>query len=555
MSRPSSTLKWQPVGEPSGRSAAEPYVVARAPANKWLITVSISFGTLMGAIDSSIVNVALPHLQGALGASVQEITWVSTGYAIALVLLMPLTAFLGRMFGQKRVYMLCLVLFLVGSALCGTARTLPQLVAYRALQGLGAGALQPTEQAILRQTFPPREQGMAMAVFAMVVMLGPAIGPALGGTIVDHLHWSWIFFINIPIGVIGLVMVASFVHDDEAIRRQNQALAALERRHVDYIGILLLSVGLATFEYFLEEGDRNEWFESTTISVCFLVALVSIMAFVVRELTAPAPVVNLRLFRDSVFASGTLIGGLMFALLMANMFLLPLFMQDLLGFTATQAGWALMPRALVVMVVAPFVGRLYNYVSPRLLVAIGIVAFAVGSYELSHLTPSSGQGEVITGIVIQGVGFGFLFIPLTTAALARVPRHAMADATGLNSLVRQLSGAIGLAIFVTLLQRYVSQARLALVAHVGATRPVAQQTLASLERAIQASGAVAGPDAHEAALRTLDAGVQAQANVLAYDRVFLLGGLVFLFVLPLLYFLRTDRGDQPDKVNPPEVQR
>ena len=339
------------------------------------------------------------------------------------------------MFGQKRVYMMCLVLFLLGSVLCGTATTLPQLVAYRALQGLGAGALQPTEQAILRQTFPLREQGMAMAVFSMVVMIGPAIGPALGGTIVDHLHWSWIFFINVPIGAIGLFMVASFVHDDEAIRRQNQKLAALEQRHVDTIGIVLLSVGLATLEYFLEEGDRNEWFQSTTISVCFLVSLVSIMAFIVRELTAPAPVVNLRLFRDSVFTSGTLISGLMFALLMANMFLLPLFMQDVLGFTATQAGLALMPRALIMMVVAPIVGRLYNTLGPRLLVAIGVLAFAFGSFELSHLARQSGQGNVITGILIQGVGFGFLFVPLTTAALSRVPRHEMADATGLNSVV------------------------------------------------------------------------------------------------------------------------
>ena len=234
--------------------------------NKWLVTVSVSFGTLMGAIDSSIVNVALPHIQGALGATVQEITWVSTGYAVALVLLMPLTAFLGRMFGQKRVYMLCLVLFLVGSALCGTATTLPQLVAYRALQGLGAGALQPTEQAILRQTFPQREQGMAMAVFGMVVMLGPAIGPTLGGAIVDHWHWSWIFFINLPIGAIGLFMVASFVHEDEGIRTQNRALAERERQNVDWLGIVLLAVGLSTLEYFLEEGDRNDWFDSTTIT-------------------------------------------------------------------------------------------------------------------------------------------------------------------------------------------------------------------------------------------------------------------------------------------------
>jgi DHA2 family multidrug resistance protein len=525
-----------------------PVVAPARSTNKWLITVSVSFGTLMGAIDASIVNVALPHIQGSLGASVQEVTWVSTGYAIALVLLMPLTAFLGRMFGQKRVYMACLMLFLVGSALCGTATSLAQLVAYRGIQGVGAGALQPTEQAILRQTWPHAQQAMAMAVFGMVVMLGPAIGPTLGGAIVDHLHWSWIFFINLPVGAVGLFMVGAFVEEDEAIRSQNKELAARERRHVDFAGIALLSVSLATLEYFLEEGDRNDWFESTTISVCGAVSLVSMIAFVARELTARAPVVNLRLLRDPAFASGTLIGGLMFAMLMANMFLLPLFMQALLGFTATQAGVSLAPRALVMIVVAPLVGRLYNVVSPRLLVAIGVVAFALGSYQLSHLTLASGEGNVITGILVQGVGFGFLFVPLTTAALGNVPLRAMADATGLNSVVRQVGGAIGLAIFVTLLERYTTQARVALVAHVGATRPVAQHALANLQQAVQSSGAITAPDAHQAALRVLDATVQAQAGVLAYDRVFLLGGIVFLFVLPLLYFLRTGPAGASKKV-------
>jgi DHA2 family multidrug resistance protein len=240
----------------------------------------------------------------------------------------------------------------------------------------------------------------------------------------------------------------------------------------------------------------------------------------------------------------------MFAMLMANMFLLPLFMQVILGFTATQAGLALMPRALVMMVVAPLVGRLYNLVSSRILVAVGIAAFATGSYMLSHLTLLSGEGNVIAGIIVQGVGFGFLFVPLTTVALSRVPRYALADATGLNSVVRQIGGAVGLAIFVTILERYTSQARVALVAHVGGTRPVAEQALSSFQRAIQASGVIARPEAHQAAMRALDAAVQAQANVLAYERVFLLAGIVFLFVLPLLYFLGTGRRDRSQKVEP-----
>ena len=359
---------------------------SRLRHNKWLVTISITFGTLMGAIDTSIVSVALPHMMGSLGATVQEVTWISTGYIIANVVVMPLTAFLGRLFGQKRVYMVCLALFLAGSILCGTARSLPALIFYRALQGLGAGALQPTEQAILRQTFPPKEQGMAMAVFAMAVMLGPAIGPTLGGWIVDNYSWPWIFYINVPVGLLGLVMVASFVQEDEEIVAKNRELAEKQRKDVDWWGIGLLVVGLCALQYFLEEGQQDDWFESATISMAFAVGIVVIAAFVIRELTCDAPAVNVRLFKDPVFLSGTLIGMLMFALLMATMFLLPLFMQQLLGFTATDAGLALMPRVFVMMVATPIIGRIYNAVSPRIVIGAGILFIAWGAYDMSQLT-------------------------------------------------------------------------------------------------------------------------------------------------------------------------
>jgi len=510
---------------------------ARVPANKWLITVSISFGTLMGAIDTSIVNVALPHIQGAVGATVQEITWVGTGYAVALVLLMPLTAFLGRMFGQKRVYIICLALFIVGSALCGTATSLPQLIAYRAIQGLGAGALQPTEQAILRQTFPAKEQGMAMAVFAMVVMIGPAVGPTLGGYIVDQWHWSWIFFINVPIGALGFFMVLSFLREDPQILAANRAQAERERKNVDWAGIALMSVSLSTFEYFLEEGARDDWFQSKLITACFFVAVVTLAAFVIRELTAVAPVVNLRLFKDSVFTSGTLIGALMFAMLMANMFLLPIFMQELLGFTAMQSGVALMPRTLVMMVAVPIVGRVYNIVSPRVMIAFGILAFGYGAYEMSHLTLASGQADIIATIMIQGVGFACLFVPLTTVALSNVPRHQMADATGLNSVLRQFGGAVGLAGFATLLDRYATQARSAIGSHVTEVDPLVQQRVASTVHALVAHG-MAPDTAHRGAIASLSAAVRTQAQVVAFDRIFLLAGILFLFVMPLLILLK-----------------
>src|SRR3954447_15496122 len=335
---------------PMTRSLAVP---VRAPTNKWLVTVSVSFGTLMGAIDASIVNVALTHISGAVGAMLEEITWISTAFVIATVLVMPLTAFLGRFIGQKRLYMASLVLFLVGSALCGTARSLEALVIFRVIQGFGAGALQPTEQAILRQTFPPKEQGMAMALFGMAVVLGPAFGPTLGGYIVDNYSWPWIFYINVPIGIISLLMVSRFVHEPEDVRAAMHMMAERQRKNMDWSGIALLFIGLGTMQYVLEEGNRNDWFQSGEIKLIMLVAIVSLVALVIRELSARVPAVDFSLFRDVIFTSGTLVGAVMFAMLMAVTFLLPLFMQFLLGFTATQAGIALMPRSLTMLVVMP----------------------------------------------------------------------------------------------------------------------------------------------------------------------------------------------------------
>jgi MFS transporter, DHA2 family, multidrug resistance protein len=515
-----------------------------APTNKWLVTISITFGTLMGAIDSSIVNVALPHIRGAVGATLQEITWISTSYAVALVLVMPLTAFLGRLFGQKRVYLACLVLFLVGSFLCGTATTLTSLIVYRLLQGLGAGALQPTEQAILRQTFPPQEQAMAMALFGMAVMIGPAIGPTLGGYIVDHYHWSWIFFINLPVGLLGLFMVASFVHEDPELLEQNHALAEQQRKNVDWWGIAFMWIGLAALEYFLEEGARDDWFDSRLITAVFLVAIFSLAAFIVRELTARVPAVDLSLFADPVFLSGTMIGGLMFAMLMANMFLLPIFMQELLGFTAVQSGVALMPRMLIMMVAVPIVGRIYNVLSPRVVIAFGVIVFAISSWQLSHLTLQSGTSDIVIPLLVQGIGFACLFVPLTTVALASIPRHRMADATGLNSLVRQIGGAVGLAIFATVLGNYAVIARGGIDPHLTATRPEVWQRLQMMQQGFMARGMDA-VSAKSAALRALAGATMQQSMVLSFERVFVLAGGLFLLVLPLLYFLRMPPDARP----------
>jgi DHA2 family multidrug resistance protein len=501
----------------------------------------------MAAIDSSIVNVALPQIRGTVGATVEEITWVSTAYIIATVLVMPLTGFLGSFFGQKRVYTFSLVLFVIGSALCGLARSLPTLVLFRTIQGLGAGALQPTQQAILRQTFPPEEQGMAMAMFALVIMVGPAVGPTLGGWLTDNYSWPWIFYINLPVGVLGTVLTLRNVHEPADVLRANRARAETMRKDFDIAGIVLMCIGVSTLQYVLEEGQRDDWFSSPMITALTFVAVGSLILFVIRELTAKAPVVNLRLFRDKTFASATIIGGLMFAMLMGSMFLLPVFMQEILGFDATQSGVTLMPRTLAMMAVTPIIGRLYNKMPPALTVGLGVVFFVIGSYSLSHITLASSSSDIVVPLIITGFGFACLFIPLATAALTFVPRAQLADAAGLNSFVRQIGGSFGLTIFATLLSNYIKRASASVSWHVTTLRPEVTARLARMTAALQTHG-MSATAAKKAAVGGMARTVATQGAVLGFQKTFLVQGVAFLVVLPMLYFLRVGKVEKPKHI-------
>ena len=537
MTTASGVVPGNPAALAAGGATTAP---ARKPVNKWLVTLSITFGTLMGAIDASIVNVAVPHLTGSLGVTIEQITWVTTGFVIATVMVMPLTGFLARMFGQKRVYMFCLVLFGVGSAMCGMARTLPLLVVFRVIQGLGAGALQPTEQAILRQTFPPKEQGMAMAIFGMAVVLGPAFGPTLGGYIVDNYSWPWIFYINIPVCIVSLVMVSRFVHEPEDVREAMHAMAERQRKNLDFAGIAMLIIGLGTMQYVLEEGNRNDWFQSREIQIITLVAAVSLIMLIIRELSATVPAVDFALFKDTVFASGTLIGAVMFAMLMTVTFLLPLFMQTMLGFTATQAGIALMPRSLVMLCVMPIIGRIYNKVSPRLVVAIGILLFAYSAYLMGHYTLATSARGIVNVLMIQGVAFSCLFIPLTTMALSTIPRHRMPDATGLNSLLRQTGGSIGLAVFATFLTRFATRARGGMLENLSTSRPEVMGRFSAMQGMLMNRGF--DPQAAQGtAARIMDLQLRQQAMVLSFEKLFQLAGICFLCVLPLVFLLKAPK--------------
>ena len=508
--------------------------------NKWLIAGSISFGAVMATIDASIVNVAMPHIRGSVGATIEEITWITTGYIIAMVLVMPLTGILGALWGQKELYLGSLVLFVVGSIMCGMARTLPMLVFCRVVQGFGAGSLQPSQQAILRQAFPQREQGMAMAIMGMVVTIGPALGPTMGGWITDNYSWPWIFYINLPVGIVGIFMTWRNVHEPADIREANITRGDALRKNFDWAGIILTAISISTLQYVLEEGPSKDWLESNVILICSAIAGVTMVALVIRELTAENPVINLRLFRDRTFLAGTVISGVMFAMLMGSMFLLPIFTQEMLGYTATLSGLLLLPRALVMMVGNPIIGRLYNTVPPAITVACGVVLFVIGSFMLSHVSIEMSAWNFFVPLAITGFGFSCLFVPLTTAALSSIPRKDLADAAGLNSFVRQIGGSVGLTIFATLLTRFAVRATATLSWHITPLNPMVSHQIAAMAARVADHG-LGRIGSYALALKIMGGRVAAQGMVLAFEKSFLLQGIAFLAVLPLLFWLRVER--------------
>jgi DHA2 family multidrug resistance protein len=524
-------------------AAALPMTGAREvayPKNKWLIATAVTFGTLMGTIDTSIVNVALPHLRGTLSASVEEITWVSTGYVVASVIIMPLTAWLGARFGRKRIYLSGLTLFLIGSFFCGAARTLPTLVFFRILQGLGAGSLQPTEQAILRETFPPKEQGMAMGLYGFAIMLGPAIGPTLGGYIVDNYSWPWIFYINLPVGLVGLVMVWRIVHDPPYLERAKGS--------VDWLGMGLLVVGLGALQTLLEQGEQYNWFESTRNVLLAAIATASLVMFIVWELTVDAPAVNFRVLKNRSLSTGTVIGAVLGAVLFSTLFLLPIYMQEFLGYNAMQTGLALMPRSLVMLVTIPIVGALYNKTSPRLVISFGLALGAFTCFQMSRFTLTTSNQEILIPQMIQGLALACIFIPLSTVALATIDRRRMGDATGLNNLVRQLGGSFGVAIFAAALDRYTTEAREGLIAHVAVGDPVVYGRLSMMKAFLMRGGADAAA-ASERALAMLDGQVSLQAAMLGFDRSFFVAGLLFAVSIPLVVLLDEGRPSGAQKAS------
>jgi DHA2 family multidrug resistance protein len=498
--------------------------------HKWLIAGSVMIGTIMAVLDSSIVNVALPPMSGTLGATIEQITWVVTGFILANVIIMPLVALLSQRFGRKNFYMVSVVLFTGASMACGLARTLPMMVVFRAVQGIGGGVLMTVSQAILRETFPPEEQGTAMGIFGLGVVLAPAFGPTLGGWITDQYSWPWIFYINVPIGIINLMMVSRFVEDPSYLVRRKGA--------IDYAGVALMITGLASLQLMLEQGERNDWFQSGFIIRLLVVAVVALIAFVWRELTTEHPAVDLKILKNVSFSSATALGGVLGMALMGSLFLLPVFLQNLLGYPALKSGVALMPRSLAMAVCMPIGGRFYNKLGPRALVGAGLVVSGFSFWDLSHLTMSVGYWDLFWPQVFQGIGFSLIFVALSTAALATIPNAQVTAATGLYNLSRNIFGSVGIAIAATQLTSGTSRYHAMLTDKINAGNPAAVTWLQNATAAMMARTGADVQTARAMAMRLLDGTVMRQAAVLSYNRVFILVSILFVIALPLVFLLK-----------------
>jgi len=414
--------------------------------NKWLITIAVMAGTFMEIVDTTVVNVALPHVAGSLASSVDETTWILTAYLVSNAIILPITGWLSALFGRKRFLMICLALFTVSSMLCGAATSLGELIVFRIFQGVGGGALQPISQAILLETFPVQERGMAMALWGIGVIIAPIVGPVMGGWVTDNLTWRWAFYINLPIGFFSLILTRMLIFDPPYIRAQRAG-------RIDYWGLGLLVVGLGALQVVLDKGEREDWFSSGFITRLAIVSAVALILLVYRELKIKEPVVDLRLFKERNYAAGTTIMFFFGFVLYGSIMLLPLFLQTLMGYDATTAGWALAYGGIGSLMIMPVVGRLTTVLDSRILVFVGLCINAYAVYLMHLYTPQIDYVAAWWPRFIQGFGLGMTFVSLTTLTMSRISQEKMGNATGIFNLMRNLGGSFGIATATTLLAR------------------------------------------------------------------------------------------------------
>ncbi len=507
----------------------------RPAVNPWIIALAVTLATFMEVLDTSIANVALPHIAGSLSAGQDESTWVLTSYLVSNAIVLPLSGWLSSIVGRKNFYMGCVALFTISSFLCGLAPNLATLIVCRILQGAGGGGLQPSEQAILADTFPPAKRGMAFAVYGVAVVTAPAIGPTLGGWITDNFTWRWIFFINIPVGILSLLLTSRLIQDPPYLKRRK-----LSETRIDYIGLGFVALGLGTLQIVLDKGQREDWFESHFIVILSLICVASLIFVVIWEWRHKDPIIDLHLFRDRTFGISNLLMFMLGFALLGSTLLLPLFMQTMLGYTAQQSGMALMPGGFAIMLLLPLVGFLLSRYSPRWLLVFGLVVLSASLFNMTRFDLQIDFRTAAVARIFQAVGMAFLFVPINTAAYAFLPREKNNAASGLMNLARNIGGSVGISVVTTLLDRRSQVHMTDLSSHLSQSNPALRSMIQGASRAMQAHGATAA-GATRQAYALIQGAVERQAIMLSYIDCFWFLGVAIMAMIPMVFLMKKSK--------------
>jgi DHA2 family multidrug resistance protein len=488
--------------------------------------------TFMEVLDTTVVNVSIPHIAGNLASTNEEGTWVVTSYLVSNAIILPISGWLANQFGRKRLLLACVAGFTITSLCCGLATSLSQLIVFRVLQGLTGGGLQPLAQAILLETFPKERHGHAMAAFGIGILLAPILGPTLGGWITDNYSWRWIFYLNLPVGVLSLFLMNRYVFDPQYVKRGNGK--------VDLWGIGFLALGIGSLQVMLDTGQRKDWFSSDYIRIVTGLCILGLVGLIVRELITDHPVVDLRVLKDRSFSAGVLLISLLGFVLYASLVLLPLYLQTLMGYPAYNSGLALSPRGIGALLFTPLAGHLTTKTDPRRLLLIGFIIGSVTMFQLSGLNLYAGFWDIFWAQILQGVALSFLFIPLMSLAMSHISPQKMGNATSIFNLMRNIGGSVGIAIMTTFLARRTQMHQNHLVANVTAGNPKTLQMLYGM----RANFIAHGTDAVTASRKSLAAMyglVQEHAAMLAFVEAFWLMGVVFLLMIPFLPILQYEK--------------